>query len=265
MPDNNKKETAVEGLQQLGLKKYEAEVLVGLSRIGVGTAKDISELTDVPRTRVYDSIRVLETKGLVEVQHANPKKFRAVSLGEATATLRKRYDEQIERVENALKEMEEIKPKNSPVQEVWSLSGPNSVENRADQLIDEAESEVVLVVGHESALSEKLLDSLRELNEGVNLFVGILSDSIRERVEAEVPRAKTFASGLEWMHAEVAVEKRVDIGRLLLVDRSTILVSCVKPDSLEEYAVFGEGFENGFVVIARRVMAEGLASERDTE
>ena len=48
MSDNDKTQTAVEGLQQLGLKKYEAEVFVGLSQIGVGTAKDISELTDVP-------------------------------------------------------------------------------------------------------------------------------------------------------------------------------------------------------------------------
>lgn len=265
MPDDDKTKAAVEGLQQLGLKKYEAEVFVGLSQIGVGTAKDISELTDVPRTRVYDSIRVLEIDGLVEVQHSNPKKFRAVSLEEATETLRNRYDEQIERVEKALKSMEEVSPNHSTVQEVWSLSGPNSVENRANQLIDEADSEVVLVIGHESALSENLLESLKELDEDVTLYVGTLSDSIRERVESEVPRAKTFTSGLEWMHAKATPEDEVDIGRLLLVDRSTILASCVDPDSLEEYAVFGEGFENGIVVMARRIMAEGLASEHDME
>ena len=58
---------AVEVLQQLGLKEYEAQCFVGLSRLSTGTAKQLSEITDVPRTRVYDAVRVLEAKGLVVV------------------------------------------------------------------------------------------------------------------------------------------------------------------------------------------------------
>lgn len=59
------------------------------------------------------------------------------------------------------------------------------------------------------------------------------------------------------------------ISRLLLVDRNTILVSSVyKKDSnelSEEKAVFGKGFDNGIVVIARRLMATGLNSADDPE
>ena len=75
---------AIEVLQQLGLKEYEAKCFVGLSRLSTGTAKQISEITDVPRTRVYDAIRVLEAQGLVEIQHSSPQQFRAVPLAEAT-------------------------------------------------------------------------------------------------------------------------------------------------------------------------------------
>ena len=56
-------EEAVRVLNELGLKEYEARCFVGLSRLDTGTAKKLSELTDVPRTRVYDAIRVLEAKG----------------------------------------------------------------------------------------------------------------------------------------------------------------------------------------------------------
>jgi sugar-specific transcriptional regulator TrmB len=265
MSDNDKTQAAVEGLQQLGLKKYEAEVFVGLSQIGVGTAKDISELTDVPRTRVYDSIRVLEADGLVEVQHSNPKRFRAVSLEEATETLRNRYDEQIERVEKSLRSMEDVELSHTPVQEVWSLSGPNSVENRANRLIEDATSEVVLVVGNDSVLTDRLLEKLGEVDDDVDVFVGTLSDGVRERVKEGLEGARTFESGLDWIQAKTADEDRVDIGRLLLVDRSTILVSSMDPDTLEEHAVFGEGFENGIVVIARRIMSEGLSSRTDSD
>ena len=53
-------EEAVDVLRKLGLKEYEARCFVGLSRLSTGTAKRLSEVTEVPRTRVYDAIRVLE-------------------------------------------------------------------------------------------------------------------------------------------------------------------------------------------------------------
>ena len=48
------------------MKEYEAQCFVGLSRLSSGTAKQLSEITDVPRTRVYDAIRLLEVQGLVD-------------------------------------------------------------------------------------------------------------------------------------------------------------------------------------------------------
>jgi hypothetical protein len=70
-------------------------------------------------------------------------------------------------------------------------------------------------------------------------------------------------SGLEWLHGENATEDETAIGRLLLVDRSTILVSSIMPGTKVEQAIFGGGFGNGLVVIARRLMAQGLLTERD--
>jgi len=78
---------AVEVLQQLGLKEYEARCFVGLTRVETTTAKRLGEMTEVPRTRVYDAIRVLESHGLVEIQHSSPQQFRAVPLDEAIETL----------------------------------------------------------------------------------------------------------------------------------------------------------------------------------
>ena len=91
MSTDNTLDEAVEVLQQLGLKEYEAKCFVGLSRLSTGTAKQLSEITDVPRTRIYDAVRVLEAQGLVVIQHSSPQRFRAVPLEEATETLRDQY------------------------------------------------------------------------------------------------------------------------------------------------------------------------------
>lgn len=257
-------EEAIEVLQQLGLKEYEARCFVGLSRLHTGTAKQLSETTEVPRTRVYDAIRVLEAQGLVEIQHSSPQQFRAVPLEEATETLRDQYEDRVERLHDALDTVEIVDGDDeTPVQQVWAMSGRDAIENRTDQLIEQASMEVVLVLGDESLLTDDLVFSLNDVGNGVDLLIGALTESLQDQIQTAVPGATTFLSGLEWLHGENTAEHETAIGRLLLIDRSTILVSSLMPGTKEEQAVFGEGFGNGLVVIARRLMAQGLLTARD--
>lgn len=257
-------EEAVEVLQQLGLKEYEARCFVGLSRLETGTAKDLSELTEVPRTRVYDAIRVLEAQGLVEIQHSSPQQYKAVSLEEATETLRDQYEDRVERLQNALNSVEIVDTKDdSQIQQVWAMSGSTAIENRAEELINSAESEVVLVIGDLDLMTADLVACLGELDSEINLMIGALSEPERAEIETLVPDARTFVSGLEWLHSDNGHSDETAIGRLLLVDRSNLLVSTIVSETNKEQAIFGEGFGNGLVVIARRLMAQGLLPKRD--
>ncbi|EMA70752.1 putative transcriptional regulator [Halorubrum aidingense JCM 13560] len=257
-------EEAIEVFQQLGLKEYEARCFVGLLRVETGTAKKLSELTEVPRTRVYDAIRVLEAQGLVEIHHSSPQRFRAVSPEEALATLRDQYEERVERLHDALDTVEIIEQsEEEPVQQVWSMSGNDGIENRAEELIDTAADEIVLVIGDESLLTDDLVVTLNGVENDVELLVGALTEPLQEQIQHAVPDATTFISGLEWLHGADASEDETAIGRLLLVDRSTILVSSIMPETKAEQAIFGEGFGNGLVVIARRLMSQGLLTAQD--
>jgi sugar-specific transcriptional regulator TrmB len=256
---------AIEVLQQLGLKEYEARCFVGLSRLRTGTAKQLSETTEVPRTRVYDAIRVLEAQGLVEIQHSSPQQFRAVPLDEATETLRDQYEHRVDRLQSALASVEVVEDDDeTPVQQVWSMAGRDAIQNRTNELIGDATDEVVLVLGDESLLTDDLVETLTHLDADVDLIVGALSEPIQHQVQDAVPGATTFVSGLEWLHGEGDSQQETAIGRLLLSDRSTILVSSIIPETREERAIFGEGFGNGLVVIARRLISQGLLSARDS-
>ncbi|WP_321163696.1 helix-turn-helix domain-containing protein [Halorubrum lipolyticum] len=46
-------------LKELGFSEYEAYTFVYLLQLGTGTAKDVAEIGDVPRTRVYDAVDAL--------------------------------------------------------------------------------------------------------------------------------------------------------------------------------------------------------------
>jgi sugar-specific transcriptional regulator TrmB len=269
MDDISDQERAIELLQQLGLKEYEAKSFVALSRRSTGTAKEISEISDVPRTRVYDAIRVLESKGLVEVQHSNPQQFRAVSIDEAVETLRSEYEERMESLRKTLRGLEPVDSgdETDVTHEVWALSGDAGITTRAAQLIDDADREVILVVGHDEVFTEELAGRLRSARQrGVDVILGAGSEASRDRIRDALPDTEVFVSGLEWLsHADLD-DDETEIGRLLLVDREAILVSsytAAGDGRRHEQAVFGQGFDNGLVAIVRRLMATGLPTAGD--
>lgn len=270
MDDLANQDQAVELLQQLGLKEYEAKSFVALSRLPQGTAKDISEISEVPRTRVYDAIRVLETKGLVEIQHSNPQKFRAVSVDEAVKSLQSEYEDRTESLRQTLQGLEPaaVNEETEVTHEVWALSGDTGITSRTQQLIEEAEREIVLVIGHKGIFSEELVDYLDQAQQrGVNVIIGTVTEKLRDQVQEVLPDTEVFVSGLEWLSHSTLPDDTTEISRLILIDRETILVSSFteSPDDRREHeqAVFGQGFDNGLVAIVRRLMATGLLSTDD--
>ncbi|SDJ57547.1 Sugar-specific transcriptional regulator TrmB [Halovenus aranensis] len=272
MEDISDREQAIELLQQLGLQEYEAKAFVALTRLPHGTAKDISEISEVPRTRVYDAVRVLESKGLVEIQHSNPQQFRAVSIDEAADTLQREYRTRTETLRDTL---DTIEPTSTDVEadvphEVWALSGTTAITSRTQQLLSEAEEEIVFVLGDESVFTESLVESLNTARKReVRVMIGTTAESVQNRVQDSLPEAEVFVSGLEWLSESAPPADDTEISRMVLIDRSTILVSTFHQtpgDEREhEQAVFGRGFDNGLVTLARRLMATGLPSVESSE
>lgn len=261
MDEHSKETRSIELLQQLGLKEYEARCFVALARLPSGTAKEISENSEVPRTRVYDATRVLESKGLVEIQHSSPQRFRAVPVEEATTTLRQEYEQRTDRLREALAAIEPVEPGEEDTEvthEVWALSGAGAIEARTNELVDGAEREVLVVVGAESTVTDGLVERLHAARDrGVDLLVGTGDAALRDLLRERLPETEPFVSGLEWLAADEGDD--TEITRLLLVDRETILVSTRHAANGDEQAVFGRGFGNGLVTIVRRLMATGLA------
>jgi sugar-specific transcriptional regulator TrmB len=270
MDDVSNQDQAIDLLQQLGLKEYEAKSFVALARRQRGTAKDISETSEVPRTRVYDAIRVLESKGLVETQHSNPQVFRAVSIDEAVNILQSVYAERTESLRNALSGLEPTDGGDSTeaTHEVWSISGDQGITSRTQQLIEGATEELILVVGHESIFTDQLSEQLQSAQEcDVNVIIGTVDEELQATIQDALPGVEVFVSGLDWLSRPPLPGDDTEISRLLLADREAILVSSfteTRADGREhEQGIFGRGFDNGLVAITRRLMATGLLSVDD--
>lgn len=260
---------AVGLLQELGLQEYEARCFLALTQLSSGTAKDIHEISEVPRTRVYDAVRVLESRGLVEVQHTNPQQYRSASIDEATRTLRRKYETRIETLESYLEEVERHKTESGDdeIQEVWSLSGHEAIESRTIDLIEGAESEIALLVADESILSGQLFTALAGARErDVSVLLGGQTEEIAARMDDEFPSTRVFETDLNWLHGR-ATSNEIAISRILLVDQTQLLISSYYPDAdseeLTEQAIFAGGLGNGIVVLLRRLVSSGLTAIDD--
>lgn len=258
----------VDLLQELGLKEYEARCFLALAQLHEGTAKEISDISEVPRTRVYDATRVLEAKGLVEVQHSNPQQFRAVSIPEATSTLQQQYEDRIQTLQTRLENLEPPPEADDTdrLQEVWSMSGNEAIDARTAKILQDTDTELILLVIDDSILTDSLYDQLRNaMDRSVSVIVGGRTADVREDLREHLPGAQVFETELSWL---VGTDEDISIGRLLLSDHTTLFVSSYYPKGggdETERAVYATGLGNGIVVLIRRILATGLIPAADPE
>ena len=218
---------AAEGLQALGLSQYEAEVFVALQRLGTGTAREVADVTDVPRSQVYGAAEGLEDRGLLEIQHSQPMRYRPVSLDEARERLEERFRRRGERTFEALADVRNDREPAGEQEAVWSVAGREAVSGRVASLVGDATDRVVL-----SADADYLDGSVRDA----------LADAADRGVTVVVASADPV-DGLEDTGVTVRrlpadfAERSSEAGRLLVVDHDAVLVS-VDPPKGEETAIW---------------------------
>lgn len=249
-------DVAVTQLEALGLSSYAARTFVALVRTGEGTARDVSEASTVPRTRVYDAIDELQTRGLVDVQPSTPKRFWAISAETTGRHFEREYSHRVDTLVESLDSIE-TPPTATEQHGVWTATGQNTVTERVLEFIETASDEIVyMTIG--DLLTKEITTHLQAADKrGISVKLAGMSDPIEEVIRDEVPDARTFESLWDW--------EETPAGRLLLADRERCLVSVLVPGSggsggspQEETAIWGTGEANGLVVVLKAMFTWNL-------
>ncbi|MBI4162573.1 MAG: TrmB family transcriptional regulator [Candidatus Aenigmarchaeota archaeon] len=85
---------ALDALKTIGLNKYERNLWVALLSRGASTAGELSDISNVPRSRCYDVLESLAERGFVIIQPGKPIKYVAVKPVEAMDRLKKKINEE---------------------------------------------------------------------------------------------------------------------------------------------------------------------------
>ena len=261
MTSDDSQATAIEALEEFGLSAYAARTFVALAGLGSGTAKDVADVSDVPRTRVYDAVEELGDHGLVDVQHSTPQEFWPISADTTGRKFEREFRDRTAVLTRALDDLEPI-DRREEQGGVWTVTGETAVSDRVHEFIREAEEEVIYMTV-EGLLTDDLVDALRAAaDRGVSVRIAGSSATVQERIQDTVPGAELFESLWVWSDTPA--------GRLMMVDNERTLISVVTNGPEErgdgasyETAVWGSGDRNSLVVVLRAVFTWRLDDWED--
>jgi sugar-specific transcriptional regulator TrmB len=250
-PIEDPQSAAIEQLEQFGLSAYAARTFVALATLGTGTARDVSQVSAVPRTRVYDAIEELHERGLVDIQQSSPKQFWAISADTASRTFEQELQRRSETLRTALDELEPAK-RRAEQRGVWTVDGQTAVTDRLLEFFADADEEIVYMTV-EDLLTEEIIEELgKAADRGVSIHLGGVSQDVQDRIQDDIPGATMFES--LWLWSDTAA------GRLMMVDGTKTLVSALvngadasPSDPRSETAIWGEGDTNSLVVVLKAI------------
>jgi predicted transcriptional regulator len=256
-------EECVEVLQSFELTEYESKCFVALSRIGHGTAKEVSEVADIPQARVYDSMETLQERGLVDIQQSKPRKFRAAVPSDAIDALERRYSERLDRLGELFARLE------SPARDtsegnVWVMEGSSEVSERIRELIDGAESEVLLAIASADLLTDELVAAIDAADDrGVEVLVGSPGEEIRERITGTGATAEVVETWTWWESYPI---RPGAMSAVCMVDRDAMLVSADAASSLpgvrKHRAVWTDSSNTPLVKMMRPLLTTAITRDQ---
>ncbi|MGB9938481.1 TrmB family transcriptional regulator [Methanosarcina sp.] len=141
----------IRNLEKLGLTENEAKAYVGLVSLREATAREIHELTNVPRAKIYEILKVLAKKGYLEVRQGSPTYFRAV---EPKQVIGKIKDEFINCAIETLDQLNELSyelPRTSPV---WCIQSDWGIKNRIHEMLAGVKEELIIFSSSPEFLKE---------------------------------------------------------------------------------------------------------------
>jgi sugar-specific transcriptional regulator TrmB len=189
-------------LKDFGLNSYEAKIWAALLSRGVSTAGELSDISNVPRSRSYDVLESLEKKGFIIMKIGKPIKYIAVKPEEVLERVKKQITMDSEIQVEILDEMNGSEiltelsslynngiEKIDPTELSASLKTRDHMYSHIDSMIKQSQSSVIIMATPDSV--KILLESVKRNLEkaaarGVKVKIATVQNKDNEKILKEV-------------------------------------------------------------------------------
>ncbi len=152
----------LDALEDIGLNMYERKIYAALISRGVSTAGELSEMTNVPRSRAYDVLESLAEKGFAILKPSKPMQYVAVPPEEALENTKSLHREELETKINQIERFKDSDAINElqtlysegvtrvePSEMSGALKGRYNVYKHLGNMFDSAEREIRIMTTEE--------------------------------------------------------------------------------------------------------------------
>ena len=208
-------------LEEFGLSKYEARAYLTMIGKGSLAVSEIAYYANLPRTKVYQTVKKLEKKKLAVISKQKPLVCSAIPPEEAFVEIVNLHDQRVKNMRKTIDSLQKIndesqRPKGSEERRYFILDA-NSTLERISSLIADARSSVTATIDPWGLrlLSHCKTSILRALTAGVRLRMILGSQCIGSENIFQLPH------GIELRTAEVISNLIIiDSNYLILIDSS---------------------------------------------
>lgn len=127
-------------LVRLGLSEYEARAYVALVALGSGTANNVAEIAQMPRTSAYKVMKSLEAKGFAHSKAGRPVSFTPVDPAEVSARMLDEVRESFEKIGS----VKNVLSERGVPQLVYTVMGKDRVLEKIGEMLDRTEHTFVI-------------------------------------------------------------------------------------------------------------------------
>jgi sugar-specific transcriptional regulator TrmB len=223
-------EKLIQNLFAFGLSEYEARVYLTLAIKGPLTASEISKLARIPYSKVYEVIKNLKIKTMVEVSlEKNQRKFKVVEPMQAIKKMIKKREEEVRELKNKAKEIfKQIKKQRidyKPQGGIWISEGKREFLEKVSIMGRNSKNYAYAITKEFSRITELDYEIINAAKRGVKVkMLGIGKFN-----KLNLARAEWYAShNVEIRMIELGVQPRV-----CLIDGKEVCIRIDNPNDSE--------------------------------
>jgi len=205
----------VPGLRTLGMNEYEASVYSTLVGLQKATARDIHEMSGVPRGRIYDILNDLARRGFIAVEEGSPTSYYILDIDMVFDRLKEDYICTLDETREVLKSLS-VKPHISP-DSFFILRSDWAIENHISSLFRRVKKSMVILC-YDPEFLRKHYAVIKPLERKIDLYV-----VVRERegyADIKLPIYEARETVLELLESSPMNEAAIGLRK----DECTILV-----------------------------------------
>lgn len=131
----------IENLKELGLNTYEAKVYLALLKKHPVTGYEVSQIANIPQSRTYDTLKVLEKDKVVVASNTKPVTYTPIKPSELTRRYRRKINSTLEYLDKNLPNVKE-----DYTEPILSIFGTHHIREKIIELIKSAKKEIFIEI-----------------------------------------------------------------------------------------------------------------------